>query len=441
MNNDKKLSPPAGGLCCSVNNLPQEFLLRMKSDIGGEFGDFLASYDMPAARGVRANTLKVSAEELKALAPFPLEPVPWCDCGFYIGEERPGKFIEHAAGLYYVQEPSAMCAAPLLKDIRGKNVLDLCSAPGGKGTQLAAQMCGEGVLFLNEIVFSRAKILSQNVERMGVKNSIVTVASPQKLAAAYHACFDAVLVDAPCSGEGMFKKEEAAISEWSAENVTMCALRQAEILESADVLLKAGGSLVYSTCTFSKDEDEKQIERFLAAHKNYTLVRTEKLWPHKVRGEGHFAALLKKGEGEENEFFPVPPAKLNEREKLYRSFEREFLNVRFENLYAVGDSLYSLPFGAPAVKVQTLRAGVKLGDFISGRFVPDHALAMSLKRGEADFVDLDEEAARAYLSGLTFSCDGSGWRAAAYKGYPLGWVKVSGGVAKNHLPKGLRINK
>ena len=225
MNNDKKLSPPAGGLCCSVNNLPQEFLLRMKNDIGVEFGDFLASYDMPAARGVRANTLKVSAEELKALAPFPLEPVPWCDCGFYIGEERPGKFIEHAAGLYYVQEPSAMCAAPLFKDIRGKNVLDLCSAPGGKGTQLAAQMCGEGVLFLNEIVFSRAKILSQNVERMGVKNSIVTVASPQKLAAAYHACFDAVLVDAPCSGEGMFKKEEAAISEWSAENVTMCALR------------------------------------------------------------------------------------------------------------------------------------------------------------------------------------------------------------------------
>ena len=294
--NDKKLSPPAGGLC--FKGLPQEFLLRMKNDIGVEFGDFLASYDMPAARGVRANTLKVSAEELKALAPFPLEPVPWCDCGFYIGEERPGKFIEHAAGLYYVQEPSAMCAAPLLKDIRGKNVLDLCSAPGGKGTQLAAQMCGEGVLFLNEIVFSRAKILSQNVERMGVKNSIVTVASPQKLAAAYHACFDAVLVDAPCSGEGMFRKDANAVAEWSEENVARCIARQSAILDDAAALLAGGGTLVYSTCTFEYGENEGQIRAFLVRHPEFTLVEEHLLLPHEVRGEGHYAAKLVKEEGE-----------------------------------------------------------------------------------------------------------------------------------------------
>lgn len=440
MNNDKKLSPPAGGLCCSVNNLPQEFLLRMKNDIGVEFGDFLASYDMPAARGVRANMLKVSAEEFKALAPFPLEPVPWCDCGFYIGEERPGKFIEHAAGLYYVQEPSAMCAAPLLKDIRGKNVLDLCSAPGGKGTQLAAQMRGEGVLFLNEINFSRAKVLSQNTERMGIKNAVVTVAPPEKLARAYPACFDAILVDAPCSGEGMFKKEEAAISEWSAENVKMCAARQADILDNADKLLKAGGSLVYSTCTFSEEEDEGMIEQFLKLHTNYKLLHMQKLYPHKVRGEGHFAALLQKTDGEEEEMRPAPAAKLKEREKIYRDFERAFLNIRFENLFAAGDSLFSLPYGAPAPQLQTLRAGVKLGDFISGRFEPSHSLAMCLKQGEADFVEADEDTAKKYLSGLTFGVGGSGWKVVSYKGYPLGWCKAGAGVAKNHYPKGLRTS-
>lgn len=439
-NRDNKNSPPNGGLYAK-ENLPAAFLLRMRDELGAEFESFLSSYDLPPARGVRANTLKISTEEFQKVVPFATVPVPWCDCGFYVSEEKPGRFIEHAAGLYYVQEPSAMCAAPLLGDLRGKTVLDLCSAPGGKGTQLAAQMGGEGVLFLNEINFQRAKILSQNVERMGITNGIVTVAPPAKLAKAYPACFDAILVDAPCSGEGMFKKEEAAIGEWSEGNVSMCAQRQADILESADTLLMAGGSLVYSTCTFSREEDERQIERFLNGHKNYENVHMEKLYPHKVRGEGHFAALLKKTDGEEGSFKPARPAKLNDREKIYRAFESQFLNVRFENLYAVGDDLYSVPQSSPAPELQTLRAGVKLGEFVSGRFMPDHALAMCLKRGGADFVEVDEDVARAYLSGLTFDCDGSGWRVVSYKGYPLGWCKVSGGVAKNHLPKGLRINK
>lgn len=430
--------PPAGGLS---HNLPPAFLGRMQRTLGEEYAEFLRSYNLPAARGVRANTLKVSAEKFKEIVPFSVERVPWCECGFYSEEDKPGKFIEHAAGLYYVQEPSAMCAAPLLGDIRGKTVLDLCSAPGGKGTQLAAAMQGEGVLFLNEINFPRAKILSQNAERIGVKNGIVTVAPPDKLASEFSACFDAILVDAPCSGEGMFKKEEAAIAEWSEKNVEMCAARQKDILASADILLKAGGSLVYSTCTFSEEEDERQIESFLSLHKNYQLISMQKLWPHKVRGEGHFAALLVKRGGEEGTFKPLPPAKLKEREKIYRTFERENLSVQFGNLQLAGDSLYSLPQGSPLPSVQTLRAGVKLGDFVSGRFVPAHALAMSLRRGEADFAELDEDTAHAYLSGLTFSLSGNGWRVAAYKGYPLGWVKVSGGVAKNHLPKGLRINK
>lgn len=333
-----------------------------------------------------------------------------------------------------------MCAAPLLGDISGKTVLDMCSAPGGKGTQLAAQMRGEGVLFLNEINFSRAKILSQNTERTGIKNAVVTVAPPEKLARAYPACFDAILVDAPCSGEGMFKKEEAAISEWSAENVKMCAARQADILDNADKLLKAGGSLVYSTCTFSEEEDEGMIEQFLKLHTNYKLLHMQKLYPHKVRGEGHFAALLQKTDGEEGEMRPAPAAKLKEREKIYRDFERAFLNIRFENLFAAGDSLFSLPYGAPVPQLQTLRAGVKLGDFISGRFEPSHSLAMCLKQGEADFVEADEDTAKKYLSGLTFGVGGSGWKVVSYKGYPLGWCKAGAGVAKNHYPKGLRTS-
>lgn len=438
--NDIKTSPPNGGLCVK-QNLPAEFLARMSGVLGEEFESFLSSYDLPPVRGVRANTLKISAEEFKNMAPFTVTPVPWCDCGFYINEEKPGRFIEHFAGIYYVQEPSAMCAAPLLGDIRGKAVLDMCSAPGGKGTQLAAQMQGEGVLFLNEINFPRAKILSQNVERMGITNAVVTVASPAELAKTYPACFDCVLVDAPCSGEGMFKKEDAAIGEWSVQNVAMCARRQADILESADALLKAGGSLVYSTCTFSAEEDELQIERFLDGHKNYTLVHMEKLYPHKVRGEGHFAALLKKNGGEEAHFRPAPPAKLRDMERTYRAFESEVLATRYKNLCAVGSALYSLPCGAPAPQLQVLRAGVKLGEFVRGRFEPDHALAMSLKRGGADFAEVDEDTALAYLSGRTFDLYGSGWKVVAYRGYPLGWCKVSGGGAKNHLPKGLRINR
>ena len=423
-----------------MNALPQQFLARMRASLGEEYDAFVSSYAQPAARAVRVNTLKTDVSRFKELCPFPCDgAVPWCKEGFYIREERPGLYIEHAAGLYYVQEPSAMCVAPLLGGIRGKNVIDLCSAPGGKGTQLAAQMCGEGVLFLNEINFSRAKVLSQNAERMGIKNAVVTVSAPAALAKTYPACFDAVLVDAPCSGEGMFKKEEAAVGEWSPQNVEMCARRQADILESADALLRAGGSMVYSTCTFSEEEDERTVQDFLQRHKNYTLVRQEKLYPHKVRGEGHFAALLQKEGGERADFAPAPPSKLGEREKLYRSFEGRFLNVRFKNLYLAGEVLYSLPQGIPVSRLQTLRAGVRLGEFVKGRFEPSHSLAMCLKEGQAAFFNVDEATAKNYLGGATFECGGSGWAVCAYKGFPLGWVKISGGVAKNHYPKGLRF--
>lgn len=423
-------------------NLPQDFVVRMRVLLGGEADEFFASYNKSAEKAVRVNTLKISPEDFAKISPFALQPVPWEKNGFYVYDEKPGKTVFHAAGLYYVQEPSAMCAAPLLEVKPGERVLDLCSAPGGKGTQMAQEMRGEGIIILNEINFSRAKILSQNVERLGITNAVVTCAQPELIAERLSGWFDKVLVDAPCSGEGMFKKEENAIPEWSKENVIRCAARQADILECAAKALKVGGKMVYSTCTFSREEDEGQIENFLKANCGFTLIRQEKLYPHKVRGEGHFAALMRKDEGEEEERVRAVLPKADKKAlALYRAFEKQNLAVEFGNIHSVGNNLYSLPDGMPETGLQTLRAGIHLGEIKGERFEPSHSLAMCLKGEQAKCVSVDGNAALKYLSGNTFECDQSfsGWRTVTYLGYPLGWCKCVNGVAKNHLPKGIRI--
>lgn len=423
-------------------DLPEEFLSRMKDSLGGDCAAFLHSYERPPERAVRVNILKISAEEFEKISPFALSPVEWEKNGFYIAEDKPGKHVYHHAGLYYVQEPSAMCAAPLLEQLKGERVLDLCSAPGGKGTQLAQNMAGEGILFLNEINFSRAKILSSNVERMGIKNAVVTCASPAQLAEAYAGYFTKILVDAPCSGEGMFKKEAEAIPNWSLENVRLCADRQRDILRSADILLARGGELVYSTCTFAPEEDEQQIADFLKSHPEYELLSQKKLYPHKIRGEGHFAAhLVKRGGEEDNVGLLKPDFKDKKLINAFNDFARESLKISFGNLHFKGKSLYALPAGCPELRVQVLRAGVHLGDFEKDRFVPSHSLAMCLRRGEAECMEVSEREAIEYLSGLTLNCGEarSGWRVVTYNGFPLGWCKCVNGTAKNHYPKGLRI--
>ena len=260
----------------------------------GDFPAFLASYEEPPKKGLRVNTLKISPEEFVRRSPFPLSPVEGTSCGFYVSEEKPGADVWHFAGLYYLQEPSAMTVGETAKDCPKNRVLDLCAAPGGKTTHLAAEMGGEGILIANEIDPARARALSQNVERMGITNCAVTCAPPEKLAEQFPAYFDLVLVDAPCSGEGMFKKEPNAIPEWSEENVARCALRQREILEEAAKTVSSGGRLLYSTCTFAEEEDEWQIEAFLCRHSEFTLLRLNKLYPHEFCGEGHFCALLEK---------------------------------------------------------------------------------------------------------------------------------------------------
>ena len=421
-------------------NLPAEFLRRMQKRLGAAYPAFLRCYGEPPVRGVRANLLKLSAAEFSSLAPFAGEAVPWAEGGFYTDAEKIGLTIPHHAGLCYAQEPSAMCAAPLLNAKPGERVLDLCAAPGGKTTQLAAAMGGEGVLVANEYVFDRARILSQNVERLGVKNCAVLSADTASLAAALPAYFDKVLVDAPCSGEGMFRKDPAAVAEWSEENVDRCVLRQSAILDDAAQLLAGGGTLVYSTCTFEAAENGEQVAKFLARHPDFMLISQHLLLPHEVRGEGHFAAVLQKREGERGDARPCPVRRDGAAERAYLDFAADFfLTPPRGTIAADGGRLYLLPEGLPALCGSVLRAGLELGTFDKKRFTPAHALAMACRAEEVRRVYelTDDEAAR-WLRGETIPREGKGWGIAAWHAFPLGLCKAAGGILKNHYPKGLR---
>ena len=282
--------------------LPELFLERMKGQLGEEYEDFLSSLERPRAVALRFNPLK--GDKIPPL-PFLGEPVPWEPLGYYYDPEaRPGLHTFHDAGVYYLQEASAMAPVVLLDPQPGEKILDLCAAPGGKTTQIAGRMMGKGLLVCNEINPKRARILSSNMERMGVSNGLTLNEHPANLAERFPSFFDRVLVDAPCSGEGMFRKEEAAVTDWSPETVEMCAQRQTEILHSAARMVKPGGRLVYSTCTFAPAEDELAVAKFLENHPEFSPESVEapwfaagengshRMWPHKLLGEGHFAAVL-----------------------------------------------------------------------------------------------------------------------------------------------------
>lgn len=431
-----------------MQKLPEKFIERMKRQLPeSEWAAFFACYDKKPFKGVRLNPLRDSRCALKPLLPFLGAPVAWEKNGYYTSAEKLGADLFHFAGVFYSQEPSAMCAAPLLEVKAGEKVLDLCSAPGGKGTQLACEMDGKGVIVLNEPISSRAKILSHNVERMGVKNAVVLNEYPDALARKFTGYFDKILVDAPCSGEGMFRKNaEEALSEWSEENVAMCAERQAQILDEATKMLRTGGRLVYSTCTFSTEEDEGQVCEYLNKHPEMQLIRQEKLYPHQVDGEGHFAALFEKiSETGVNDLKEAKPSVSKTAEKAYREFEKAFFIAPFAGrLHEANGALYELPEGVFDWKgMQTLRVGVRLGEMKNGRFEPSHSLAMSVKRSECNnAVELSAEDPRVekYLRGETIDSETqNGWCAVFVEGQPLGLGKAVNGVIKNHLPKGLRL--
>lgn len=458
-------------------NLPIEFEKKMKAFLGDEWDDFLYSYDNNRFQALRFNTLKVQSPEermriLKTLKISSDKKVSWANEAYYFDENvRPGKHPYHEMGLYYIQEPSAMSAAALLAPKPGMRVLDLCAAPGGKSTQLATYLGDSGLLVSNEINTQRSRILSQNIERMGIKNAIVTNEDSFVLASHFPGFFNAIQVDAPCSGEGMFRKLPEAIEQWSMENVAICAARQKEILDNAAVMLKPGGTIVYSTCTFSKEENEDVIEYFLERHPDFTLEEMERFWPHKVDGEGHFVAKLvrrgsvdtdlkadrktKKNKNSKNRKNETKPALTKENMKLLSEFLDETISedmaawIKNSRLVMFGEQLYRLPDMEVDIKgLKVQRAGLHIGEFKKQRFEPSHSLALALKLSEAKNVvklTWDDPQTTGFFNGQSFMLSDEqtaeckkGWALVCVDGYPAGWGKVNGAQVKNHYPKGLR---
>ena len=427
--------------------LPQAFLDRIAAQLGDEYPQFLESLERPRAVALRFNPLKGESPRL----PFVGDNVPWEPMGYYYDPAaRPGLHPYHEAGVYYLQEASAMAPVALLDPQPGEKICDLCAAPGGKTTQIAGRMAGEGFLLCNEINPKRAKILSSNIERMGVSNALVTNEHPQNLAQKYEGYFDRVLIDAPCSGEGMFRKEEAAVTDWSQETVEMCARRQAEILHSGAKLVRPGGRLVYSTCTFAPEENELAIEAFLNEHPEFTPEPMDapwfvagpngsfRMWPHKLLGEGHFAAVLRKTEGEDYE------EKLPAGEKLpkpWLEFAKE-LDIHLPEGKAIsfGQRLYWAPADLPDLRgIRVLRPGLELGELKKDRFEPAHALALWLKEAKNQHTLSPESSDLAkYMHGETIPANIKGWCLIFADHYSIGWGKGDGKVLKNHYPKGLR---
>ena len=456
-----------------MNTLPEAYIAQMKRLLGeAGFFAYEQSLSQPVTRALRVNLLLRPDGSLPCPVEGVGERVPWAKgCYFVEGDARPGLSPLHEGGLFYLQEPSALSAVSVLAPQPGERVLDLCAAPGGKSTQIAGLMQGRGLLVCNEPVPSRAQILSRNVERMGVRNAIVTSAMPAQLAPRFPAFFDRILVDAPCSGEGMFRRQPEARDEWSAGSPRGCADRQLEILEAAAKMLAPGGALVYSTCTFNDTENEGVLARFTAAHPEFALEAFElpglpsgsrgyvHLYPHEIRGEGHFVSLLRKApdapgapENEEKPRRAVKPARgRGEQAKKAQqpaiAVPEDVLapGVSFDRLHAAGGSLWALPEGLADLSrldgLRVLRTGLLLAHAEGRRAEPDHALAMALTPCEAArTAELDEAQALAYQAGETLELGDlePGYTLLTLRGVSLGFGKQAGGVMKNHYPKGLR---
>lgn len=450
-------------------NLPEKFCERMKNLLGDEYNDFLNSLDTQINRGVRINSLKVSDTDLVAKQLGFDDKVEWCKSGYYAKDRSiSGNHPYHAAGIIYFQEPSAMCVADGLPVHENSKILDLCAAPGGKTTHIAARMNNTGLLVSNEIIKKRAAILSENVERMGLTNTIVTNESPSKLAEKFPLFFDCIIVDAPCSGEGMFRKEPQAVEEWSLEHTLSCAVRQKNILDDAYKMLKPGGYIMYSTCTFSFDENEC-IVRYMVEKYDMEICdipclsllsagvgdfpnieKCRRIFPHLKKGEGHFTALLRKSDSDQEirqkkivkRQNHKPDSILDSAIKQYRDFEKKSINISLDGEFVLfGDNLYLLPEKVDIEKIKVLRCGLHLGTVKRGRFEPSHALSHAL--GIENYINvvdfnIDDNDLKKYMHGDVIKGDLQGWCIISVNSYPIGWGKASGGVIKNHYPKALR---
>lgn len=447
--------------------LPEKFTQRMKIMLGTEYDEFYKSYaNAPVYSGIRINTLKDNAKKTVLDVTGTLEGIPWCPDGFYTDKSViSGNHPFHCAGLFYFQEPSAMSAVEGLPIEEGDRILDLCAAPGGKSTQAGAKLNGSGLIVSNEIVKKRADILSENIERMGLTNAIVTNETPQRLAEKYPSFFDKIIVDAPCSGEGMFRKEPQAIEEWSVEHTVSCGIRQKHILDCAVKMLKPNGMLIYSTCTFAPEENEKIASYLIDAHgmelmdmpklgmleqgrtqwseSEHDMTKARRIFPHKQKGEGHFAALFRKNYGEDISADVSKPPKNNDAVKLWKDFEKQYMNTSLDGDFMLfGENMYLKPKGIDIDKIKVIRCGLYLGQCKKNRFEPSHALALAMKKENFKSVenfDYYDSQIKSYLTGNVINSDKSGWCAVCVNGFTLGWGKASNGILKNHYPKHLRI--
>ena len=489
-------------------NLPEQFKTRMKEYLEVSYEAFIASYETSEVKGIRLSSffrgdgpfamgslpLSVKSAEGQNESGTNWQKVVWCDNGYFLNaddfnEIRPGKHPLHEAGAYYIQEPSAMAPVAYM-DIRpGDRVLDLCASPGGKSTQIAALLRGEGILVSNEIMPDRAKILSENIERMGVRNALVISEDPRNISDRFYGFFDKILVDAPCSGEGMFRRSDVAINEWSLDNVANCAKRQEWILDEAAKMLRENGTLCYSTCTFSKEENELQIVNFLERHEEFSLGEMTKfegmrsgfaageyesvgirIFPHEANCEGHYLCKLVKKRrmsGQEsgchedkavNKVMPLGgfEPELSKKDaadlkEMYKFFDETFSEesdfkeyIKERKITRFKDRVYLLPKECPKLDgLKVLRPGLHLGTILKNRFEPGHALAKCLSCYDvkrACILEPDGDEAKKYIAGETFNFDGDlpGWYVVFAGIYPLGWGKLTNSIMKNHYPKGLR---
>lgn len=442
--------------------LPQAFLSRMQTMLGDEYSQFLAAYDQPHFRGVRINPLKCDRETIEA-AMGTLTPSPFSPLCFYTQAEKVGSLPLHHAGAFYSQEPSASSAVTVLAPEPGEKVLDLCAAPGGKSTQIAACLMGEGLLWSNEIVKNRAQILLSNMERMGVKNAVVSSCHPETLCSRLAGFFDKVLVDAPCSGEGMFRRDEQAVEEWSPEHVKACADRQLAILHSAKQAVREGGVLVYSTCTFSPEENEGVIRRFLEEEPGFVLESPGVSFGRKAEamdavriypmdgGEGHFAARLRRVS--ENPKMPASlklPAEKGEGFQLARELLQKVFRQPPKNpIMQAGNRLYLLPNRLPEISgLGVLRAGVEVGEIKGKRIEPAHGLFMAARQEDLQYsVSFPSNSAeiasflRGEELGIELDAPNGSYVGVCVDQVTVGYGKYSSGRLKNHYPKGLRNKK
>lgn len=439
--------------------LPIQYTEKMQKLLGEEYPRYLESFEESRYFGLRVNPLKLMPEVFLDQNVFSLTSVPWCNEGFYYaGDERPAKHPYYHAGLYYLQEPSAMSPGAILPIQPGERVLDVCAAPGGKSTQLGAGLQGEGLLVANDISAGRAKALLKNIELFGIRNAVVMSEPPERLKERLPNFFDKILIDAPCSGEGMFRKEPDMVKSWNEEMLAFCQKEQAKILEACAEMLRPGGMMLYSTCTFAVEENEKSLADFLERHQEFSLVPIEKkygfsagigelsqcarLYPHKIKGEGHFLALMQKAGNSHDALFSEEACEKEKDILPYLEFEKEVLKTKLSGTFKIfGDSLYLLPKGMPTMKgLRALRTGWQLGTLKKGRFEPSQAFAMGLFKEEVTSVEdfpLGDDRVIRYLKGETVEADGKeGWTLVCVDGFPLGWAKRQGGRLKNKYAVG-----